>query len=242
MKIAIITAMNPEMELLRNITNAYLSLSIAGCDIYHGKFDHLHIALLKTGIGKVSAAIGTTLLIKYFSPKYIINTGSSGRLFPTLKIADIVISTHVCYHDVNVTAFDYQLGQMAQCPATFIAEKELILTAKESIKILNLHAMYGLICTGDSFINNIKDVNYIRKHFPDALAVDMEGAAIAHVCYKFNIPFIVVRSISDIADEKSNFYFNNFLPIAAQQSNRIVETMLILLSKKTKNKKLYQNQ
>ncbi|WMY95029.1 MAG: 5'-methylthioadenosine/S-adenosylhomocysteine nucleosidase [Arsenophonus sp.] len=238
MKIAIITAMHQEMELLRDVTKASLSLSIAGCDIYHGKLDHLDIALLTTGIGKVSAAIGTTLLIKYFSPQYIINTGSSGRLFPTLKIADIVISTHVCYHDVNITAFDYQLGQIAKCPPTFIAEKELILTAKESIKKLNLHAMYGLICTGDSFVNDIKKTNHIKKNFPDAIAVDMEGAAIAHVCYKFEIPFIVVRAISDISDIKSSVYFKSFLPIAAKQSNRTVETMLIILSKKLKNKKL----
>ncbi|WMY96179.1 MAG: 5'-methylthioadenosine/adenosylhomocysteine nucleosidase [Arsenophonus sp.] len=232
MKIAIITAMNSEIDSLRNTTNAYLSLSIAGCDIYHGKFNHLNIAVLNTGIGKVSAAIGTTLLIKHFSPQFIINSGSSGRLSPTLKIADIAISTHVCYHDVNITAFDYKLGQMAQCPTVFIADKELILIAKKSIKILNFNAMYGLICTGDSFINGKKKLSYIKKNFPDAIAVDMEGAAIGHVCYKFKIPFIIVRAISDIANIKSNFYFKKFLPIAAKKANQVIENMLIILSKK----------
>ncbi|WMY95809.1 MAG: 5'-methylthioadenosine/S-adenosylhomocysteine nucleosidase [Arsenophonus sp.] len=232
MKIAIITAMNAEMGLLRNTTNACLSLSIAGYDIYHGKFNHLNIALLNTGIGKVSAAMGTTLLIKHFSPKFIINTGSSGRLSPTLNIGDIVISTHVCYHDVNITAFDYKLGQMAQCPSAFVADKKLILIAKESVKILNLNAMHGLICTGDSFINGKKKLNYIRKKFPNAIAVDMEGAAIAHVCYKFKIPFIIVRAISDIADTKSNVDFKKFLSIAAKKANQIIENMLIILSKK----------
>ncbi|WMY96807.1 MAG: 5'-methylthioadenosine/S-adenosylhomocysteine nucleosidase [Arsenophonus sp.] len=235
MKIAIITAINSEMDLLRNITNAYLSLSIAGCNIYHGKFNHLNIALLNTGIGKVSAAMGATLLIKYFSPNFIINTGSSGGLSPNLKISDIVISTHVCYHDVDITAFDYKLGQIAQCPTTFLADKKLILIAKKSIKILNLNAMYGLICTGDSFINRKKKLSYIKKNFPNAIAVDMEGAAIAHVCYKFKIPFIVVRAISDIADIRSKFDFKKFLPIAAKKANQLVENMLIILSKHMKN-------
>ncbi|MFP3029445.1 MAG: 5'-methylthioadenosine/S-adenosylhomocysteine nucleosidase [Arsenophonus sp.] len=230
MKIAIIGAMEQEVALLRKQIDAQLALSLGGCEIYYGKFDDLDIALLKSGIGKVSAALGTTLLIEHFSPKFIINTGSAGGLIPTLHVGDIVVSTEVCYHDVNITAFGYQPGQMAQCPATFKADKKLIELTKKCIEKLDLHAVRGLICSGDSFINGAKELTYIRQTFPTAIAVEMEGSAIGHVCHQFGIPFVIVRAISDVVYKQSCLSFEEFLPVAARQSSLMVQTMLANLA------------
>ncbi|MFV9998132.1 MAG: 5'-methylthioadenosine/S-adenosylhomocysteine nucleosidase [Arsenophonus endosymbiont of Dermacentor nuttalli] len=230
MKVAIICAMEQEVALLREQINAQPSLSWGSCEIYCGKFDDLDIALLKSGIGKVAAAIGTTLLIEYFAPEIVINTGSAGGLIPTLQVGDIVVSTQVCYHDVNITAFGYQPGQMAQCPATFTANKELVRLAEKFITKLDLHAVCGLICSGDSFINGAEELTYIRQTFPTAIAVEMEGAAIAHVCHQFGIPFVVVRAISDVADKESHLSFEEFLPVAARQSSLMVQSMLANLA------------
>ncbi|WGL98912.1 5'-methylthioadenosine/S-adenosylhomocysteine nucleosidase [Arsenophonus sp. aPb] len=230
MKVAIIGAMEQEVALLREQIDAQSALSRGGCEIYCGKFNDLDIALLKSGIGKVSAAIGTTLLIEHFAPEIIINTGSAGGLVPTLQVGDIVVSSQVCYHDVNVTAFGYQPGQMAQCPATFNANKKLIELAEKCIEKLDLHAIRGLICSGDSFINGAKELTYIRQTFPAAIAVEMEGAAIGHVCHQFGIPFVVVRAISDVADKESHLSFEEFLPVAARQSSLMVQTMLANLA------------
>lgn len=237
MKIAIIGAMEQEVTLLREQINAQFTLSRGGCKIYYGKFGDLDIALLKSGIGKVSAAIGTILLIEHFAPEFIINTGSAGGLVPTLQVGDIVVSTQVCYHDVNVTAFGYQPGQMAQCPATFNANKKLITLAEKCIEKLNLHAVRGLICSGDSFINGTKEFTYICQIFPEAIAVEMEGAAIAHVCHQFGIPFVVVRAISDVANKESHLFFDEFLPVAARQSSLMVQTMLANLANSSQSSK-----
>ncbi|WP_334473364.1 5'-methylthioadenosine/S-adenosylhomocysteine nucleosidase [Arsenophonus sp. PmNCSU2021_1] len=237
MKVAIIGAMEQEVALLREQINAQLTLSRAGCEIYCGKFDDLDIALLKSGIGKVSAAMGTTLLIEHLAPEFIINTGSAGGLVPVLQVGDIVISTEVCYHDVNITAFGYQPGQMAQCPATFKADKKLQELAEKCIEKLDLHAVRGLICSGDSFINGAKELTYIRQTFPTAIAVEMESAAIGHVCYQFDIPFVVVRAISDVADKESHLSFEEFLPVAARQSSLLVQTMLANLANSSQSRK-----
>lgn len=230
MKVAIIGAMEQEVALLRDQINAKLALSRGSCKIYYGKFADLDVILLKSGIGKVSSAIGTTLLIEHFTPELIINTGTAGGLVSALQIGDIVIATNVCYYDVNITAFNYQAGQMAQCPIMFNADKKLIELAKKCIQKLDLHAVCGLLCSGDSFINSEKERTYIRQMFPAAIAVEMEGAAIAHVCYQFNIPFIIVRAISDIAGQKSYLFFKKFLHVAVRQSSLILQTMLVNLS------------
>ncbi|HGJ5875217.1 MAG TPA: 5'-methylthioadenosine/S-adenosylhomocysteine nucleosidase [Arsenophonus sp.] len=221
MKVAIIGVMEQEVALLREQINAQPSLSRGSCEIYCGKFDDLGITLLKSGIGKVAAAIGTTLLIEHFAPEIVINIGSAGGLIPTLQLGDIVVSTQVCYHDVNITAFGYQPGQMAQCPATFTANKELVRLAEKCITKLDLHAVRGLICSGDSFINGAEELTYIRQTFP---------TAIAHVCHQFGIPFVVVRSISDVADKESHLSFEECLPVTARQSSLMVQSMLANLA------------
>lgn len=231
MKVAIIGAMEEEIALLREQIENRQTITRAGCEIYTGKLDGVDVALLKSGIGKVSAALGTTLLLEHCQPDVVINTGSAGGLASTLNVGDIVVSTEVRYHDADVTAFGYEPGQMAGCPAAFIADPALIDLAEQAIQQLQLHAVRGLICTGDAFINGAEPLHRIRSTFPTVAAVEMEAAAIAHVCYLFQRPFVVVRAISDVADKASHLSFDEFLVTAAKQSTLMVRAMLKTLAK-----------
>ncbi|KAA8995503.1 5'-methylthioadenosine/S-adenosylhomocysteine nucleosidase [Affinibrenneria salicis] len=230
MKAGIIGAMEEEVTLLRDRIDNRTTIKRAGCEIYSGRINGVEVALLKSGIGKVSAALGTTLLLEHCQPDVVINTGSAGGLAPSLNVGDIVISDEVRYHDVDVTAFGYEPGQMAGCPPAFIADGALIELAQASIARLQLNAVRGLVVSGDAFINGAQPLARIRATFPQAIAVEMEATAIAHVCHQFSVPFVVVRAISDVADRESHLSFDEFLAVAAKQSTRMVETMLQALA------------
>ena len=226
MKVGIIGAMEQEVTLLRDKIENRQTLSIAGCEIYTGTLNGVEVALLKSGIGKVSAALGTTLLLERCRPDVVINTGSAGGLASSLKVGDIVVSDEVRYHDADVTAFGYEPGQMAGCPAAFAADDKLIAAAENGIQQLNLHAVRGLVVSGDAFINGAEPLARIRATFPQAIAVEMEATAIGHVCHQFATPFVVIRAISDVADQQSHLSFDEFLSVAAKQSSLLVETLL----------------
>ncbi|WP_105700020.1 5'-methylthioadenosine/S-adenosylhomocysteine nucleosidase [Cronobacter dublinensis] len=231
MKAGIIGAMEEEVTLLRDKIDNRQTLNIAGCEIYTGTLNGMDVALLKSGIGKVSAAMGATLLLEHCKPDVVINTGSAGGLAPSLKVGDIVVSDEVRYHDADVTAFGYEYGQMAGCPAAFKADDKLIAAAQATIEQLNLHAVRGLVVSGDAFINGSVNLAKIRHNFPQAIAVEMEATAIGHVCHNFGVPFVVVRAISDVADQQSHLSFEEFLAVAAKQSSLMVETLLTSLNR-----------
>ncbi|CDL85594.1 5'-methylthioadenosine/S-adenosylhomocysteine nucleosidase [Xenorhabdus szentirmaii] len=231
MKVGVIGAMEQEVTLLRDQIEGLQTLSRGGCEIYTGKLHGVEIALLKSGIGKVSAALGTTLLLEHCQPDIVINTGSAGGLDPKLNVGDIIVSEEVRYHDADLTAFGYEAGQMAQCPPAFIADETLITLTEKCIQSLELNAVRGLICSGDAFINGAEPLARIRATFPTVAAVEMEAAAIGHVCHQYKIPFVVVRAISDVADQESHLSFDEFLVVAARESTRMVNAMLTELSK-----------
>lgn len=226
MKIGIIGAMAQEVEILRNLMVDPKTTELTNCKIYEGNINNTCIALLQSGIGKVSAAIGTTLLIQLTQPDIIINTGSAGGLNPTLNVGDILISTEVRHHDVDVTAFGYEIGQLPQNPAAFKPNEQLVKLAQKEAKKAGFNVVSGLICSGDAFINGNEKINEIRQNFPNVAAVEMEAAAIAQVCHGFNVPFVIVRAVSDVADKESHLSFEEFLPLAAEKSSAIVLAML----------------
>lgn len=225
-KIAIIGAMPQEVEILRNLMLEAKVTEIANCKIFEGKINNRPVAVLQSGIGKVAAAMGTTLLIQLFKPDMIINTGSAGGLDANLNVGDVIISTEVRHHDVDVTAFGYEKGQLPANPAAFLPNAELVEVAKKQAKKLGLNAVSGLICSGDAFINGAEKIAQIRADFPQVAAVEMEAAAIAQVCHAMNVPFVVVRAISDVADKESHLSFDEFLPLAAEKSSEMVLAML----------------
>ncbi|KFI10086.1 5'-methylthioadenosine/S-adenosylhomocysteine nucleosidase [Vibrio coralliilyticus] len=230
MKIGIIGAMEQEVSILKQAIENCQEVSKAGCTFFSGQLNGVDIVLLQSGIGKVAAAIGTTVLLDEYQPDVVINTGSAGGFDSTLNLGDVVISTEVRHHDADVTAFGYEMGQMAGQPAAFTADAKLMDVAEKALSQMeDKHAVRGLICTGDTFVCTAERQAFIRQHFPSVIAVEMEASAIAQACHQFKVPFVVVRAISDVADKESPMSFEEFLPLAAKSSSEMVFKMVELL-------------
>ncbi len=226
MKIGIIGAMDEEISILKAKLENVQMTTIAGCEFYQGLLNGKEVILTKSGIGKVAAAVATTLLLERFQPDTIINTGSAGGFDTSLNVGDIVISTEVRFHDVDLTAFGYEIGQMAQLPPAFEADKKLIDVAHAAAQTMNgLKIIQGLICTGDIFMADPKKTEVARNNFPSMAACEMEAASVAQVCHQFSIPFVIIRSLSDIAGKKSELSFEQYLPIAAKNASILVEAI-----------------
>lgn len=227
MKVGIIGAMEPEVAILREALQNKVELTKGGFTFYTGDLAGHTVTLVQSGIGKVAATVATTLLIDNFTPDCVINTGSAGGFDPELNVGDVVISDEVRHHDVDVTAFGYEIGQVPQMPAGFAAHSALIEAAKASVASLeNTQTKVGLICTGDSFMCDPVRNEKTRQDFPSMLAVEMEGAAIAQACHVLNTPFVVIRSLSDIAGKESPQSFEEYLEVASVNSSKLVTELL----------------
>lgn len=221
--IGIIGAMEQEVALLKQQLQAVETTKIAQFEFHRGQLNGSDVVLVQSGIGKVTAAIATTLLIQLFKPSCVINTGSAGGFDPELNVGDIVISTEVRHHDVDVTAFGYEPGQVPRLPAAFTAHPTLIAAADRSIASLGFcKTKHGLITTGDVFMCDPERVAKTRATFPTMLAVEMEGAAIAQTCFQLETPFVVIRSLSDIAGKESPSSFEAYLEVASRNSCAMV--------------------
>lgn len=227
MKIAIIGAMDEEVALLKkNISGAEREIR-ANCEFITGNISGHEIILLKSGIGKVNAALATTIAIERFQPEVLINTGSAGGLNPNLSVGDIVISTEVRYHDVDATVFGYEYGQVPQMPPAFIADEKLVdLAFRCAQEISGVQTVKGLIATGDSFMSDPRRVARVGENFHNVEAVEMEGAAIAQVAFQYGLPFVIIRSLSDIAGKDSAASFEEFLQQAAKNSASLILKIL----------------
>ena len=227
MRIAIIGAMEEEVELLRRKMKVLSTEVIAHCEYTLGTLFDKEIILLKSGIGKVNAAMSTAILLEKYKPAAVINTGSAGGYNPELHIGDLIISSEVRHHDVDVTAFGYEYGQVPQLPAAFKADEKLGEIAVQAAKsIEGIQAVKGLIATGDTFMSSPERVEFVRGKFPELQAVEMEGAAIAQVAHQFEVPFVVIRSLSDIAGQQSEVSFDQFIEKAAVHSANLVMEMI----------------
>ncbi|ETT82390.1 5'-methylthioadenosine/S-adenosylhomocysteine nucleosidase [Viridibacillus sp. FSL R5-0477] len=223
MKIAVIGAMEEEVELLRATLENTTSTTIANSEYTTGTYKGHDVILLKSGIGKVNAGMSTTILLHQFKPDVVINTGSAGGFDENLEVGAVVISDEVRHHDVDATIFGYEMGQVPQMPAAFKSDEMLRKVAEEAVAELGEHQFAtGLISTGDSFMNDPGRVALVRSHFPQMKAAEMEAAAVAQVCHQFGTPFVVIRALSDIAGKESNISFEEFLPVAAKHSTEIV--------------------
>jgi len=222
MTIGIIGAMDEEISLLLSKMTDTKEETIANSLFVEGKLFGKEIVLLKSGIGKVNAAMGATIMHERYAPSHVINTGSAGGFAENLKVGDVVISTEVVYHDVDVTAFNYAYGQVPKLPETFKADSVLIDRATESIQNLDIGYEKGLIATGDTFMQEENHVAFVRNKFPHMLASEMEAGAIAQVCHQYGTPFVVIRSLSDIAGKDSSVSFDEFLDQAAKNAAQLI--------------------
>ncbi len=234
MKLGIIGAMPVEVDLLKSKLQNGQTEQESAFEFYSGTIDGIKVIVLLSGIGKVSAAIATVLLIERYQPDYIINTGTAGGL-RGVKMGDLVIGTEVGYHDADVTAFGYELGQMAQQPVRFVSDAFLLNVVNKAIESLTVqqNVFQGIILSGDSFMSDSERVNQVRDDFPKALAVEMESAAIAQTCAQLKVPFIVVRAISDLAGEGNSKSYDTFV----KEAGRISAEMIINCIKMIKNGK-----
>ncbi|MGJ8681584.1 5'-methylthioadenosine/S-adenosylhomocysteine nucleosidase [Paraglaciecola sp.] len=223
MKVTILGAMDEEISLIQKSLTNCSEQKYNHLTAYVGQLGKVEVALIKCGIGKVAAAVSTVSAINHFNPDYVINTGSAGGFTPHLNIGDIVIGTSLRHHDADLTHFGYELGQNAGMPAEFVADEKLVDCATKAIAQLNeIQVEKGLICTGDSFVGSDEAADQIRTNFPSVCAVEMEGVAIAQTCYLLSTPFLVIRSLSDIAGKTSTVSFQAYLEQAAKNSAQLV--------------------
>ena len=225
--IAIIGAMQQEIALLQSRLSDTKTDTVAHIGITRGKLAGKPVLLAQSGIGKVNAAITTTLLINQYNAAYIINTGSAGGLQGGMKQGDVVIGTQTAHHDADATAFGYAIGQIPQLPPRFDSDATLVEHAAHAATAFDGATVHhGLIVSGDQFINSADKIALIRTHFPDALAVEMEAAAIAQTAYQFSRPCVIVRALSDLADGEAEYSFEQFLQTASVHSAEMVENLV----------------
>ena len=223
MKIGIIGAMDQEVKILKEKMSAPISWERAGGLFVSGTLGKHDVIVVRSGIGKVAASVTTSLLIQQYGVNMVINTGSAGGIGEGLQVGDVVFSEKLAYFDVDVTGFGYEYGQLpAGMPLYFEASQYIIDEMKKAAQKTGQQVRSGLIVTGDSFVNSPEKIAEIKSHFPEALACEMEGAAIAQTARQFNIPFLIVRAISDTADHQATMSFDEFIDEAGKRSAEMV--------------------
>lgn len=227
-KIGIIGAMDLEVESLKADMTVSKIEKKAGMEFYEGTLNGASVVIVQCGIGKVNAALCTQMLTDLFQVTHIINTGVAGSLNAKLDIGDILISTDALHHDMDVTALGYQPGEVPQLGIReFPADKRMAELAKAACEKVNpdIHAALGRVVSGDQFISSKEVKNRLIQLF-DGDCAEMEGAAIAHGAYLNGIPFVIIRAISDKADDSSEMDYPTFEAAAAKHSAALVKEMV----------------
>ena len=231
MRIGIMGAMDEEIALIKNEMEIENIVTRARMDYIQGKFEGKDIVLVRSGIGKVNAAVCTQILIDEFQIGALIFTGVAGAVNEYLTIGDIVISQDAVQHDVDATAFGYELGHIPRMDEkVFLADKDLValaLKSSDDIKFQGQHpkVMVGTVLSGDQFVACPDKVKILREHFLGH-CTEMEGAAVAHVCTLNSVPFVIIRSMSDKADGSAHMNFQEFVEKAAHNSYQMVKNMI----------------
>jgi adenosylhomocysteine nucleosidase len=228
--IGIIGAMEVEIETIVSALDNKKSQLISTRTFYTGTFKNKEVVVVKAGIGKVNAAITTTLLIEHFDIDCVINIGVAGGQ-NGVKHKDVVISSEVLYHDVDVTNFGtYVHGQMPGHTPTFVADQNLLDKTTSILEDLDMSYKIGLIASGDQFVYSKEKIEAVNAIYPSIYAIEMEAAAIAHTCQVFAIPFIVYRSISDVLDDPSQAQdFNLFVKDASDNAFAVISHLFEVL-------------
>lgn len=225
MKFGVICAMPEELKELLAQLNDKQEHQLAGKKYYEGTIGQATVVLVESGIGKVEAGITTEHLIVDFQADVVINSGSAGGIGSNQHVGDVVISTETAYHDVDATAFNYAYGQLpAGQPARYQASKKWGDALAKAGSQTGLNIERGLIVSGDQFVASSAAIEQIKKHFPDALSAEMEGAAVGQVAFDHDTPYVVVRAMSDTADEDAGQSFDEFIIEAGKRSaNMLLE-------------------
>ncbi len=220
MTLGIIGAMQMEIENLKpSVKNPVLE-SVSGIQFIKGQIDGVDVVAAVSGVGKVFAAVCTEIMILHFGVDHVINIGVAGSLVKDLKVLDVAVAESAVQHDMNTSALGDPVGLISGINViNFEADKELTKIVCEVLEDKGITYQVGVIASGDMFVDTDKQRDRIRRNF-QAIAAEMEGASIAHVCYINNVPFTLIRSISD--GDGSAMDYNTFAGKAAEQSIDIV--------------------
>ncbi len=229
-KIGIIGAMEVEVQALRSLLNGAQEHVAGGLTFTEGLLDGVQVVIVRSGVGKVNAALCAQRLILQFGVTHIINTGIAGALASGLKVLDFVASTDALYHDMNAVGFGYKMTEIPQMDCSDFPANTAMLEAAEkafaSLPEAEGHKLIkGRIATGDQFISD-KALKQQIKADCNPACVEMEGTAIAHACYLNKVPFVIIRCMSDMADDigENTYSFNE--KTAANLSASLVRKML----------------
>ncbi|HFI2473068.1 TPA: 5'-methylthioadenosine/adenosylhomocysteine nucleosidase [Streptococcus suis] len=226
MKFGIIAAMPQELKILVEHLQDKVEVAVLGRTYYQGRMGQHEVVLVQSGIGKVMSAMSVAILADRFAVDAIVNTGSAGAVADGIAIGDVVVATHLAYHDVDVTAFGYAYGQMAGQELYYPADQVLLEQLTGVLAEQEITSHLGLIVTGDSFIAGQDKIASIKEHFSEVLAVEMEGAAIAQAAVNTGKPFLVIRAMSDTAQGDANITFDEFI---IQAGERSAQTLIAFL-------------
>ena len=232
-KIGIIGAMEVEVSSLKSAMKVSRMLKKAQMEFLEGELEGCQAVVVRSGIGKVNAAVCTQILVDEFGVDGVINTGIAGSLKAEINIGDIVLSTDVLHHDMDATGFGYPLGQIPQMDAfSFQADEQMRRLAKEVCEEVNpeIRVFEGRVVSGDQFISSREVKDKIKENF-DGCCTEMEGAAIAQTAYLNQIPFVIIRAISDKADDSATMDYPTFEKQAVEHSVRLTRGFLKRIQK-----------
>ena len=228
MKIGIIGAMDVEVARLRESMTGAKEVVKAGMHFYDGRIGEAEAVVVRCGIGKVNAGLCVQILCDLFGVTHVINTGIAGSLEEEINIGDVVVSIDAMYHDMDVTGLGYAAGQVPQMDVlTFPADAQLREAAVKACREAapEIGGFEGRVASGDQFVCDKAKKVWI-KEMSGALCTEMEGAAIAHAAYINGVPYVIVRAISDKADESVKLAYEIFEAEAAKHCAAIVEHMV----------------
>ncbi|MCM1288261.1 MAG: 5'-methylthioadenosine/adenosylhomocysteine nucleosidase [Clostridium sp.] len=226
--LGIIGAMDEEVSKLKEKMTDVEIKTKASMDFYKGKLMGKDVVVVRSGIGKVNAGICTQILVDEYLVEGVINTGIAGSLNADIDIGDIVLATDTMQHDVDATGFGYELGVIPRMEtSTFIADEKLRSLAKECCERVNpdIKVFCGRVVSGDQFVSDKAKKQYILENFAGC-CTEMEGAAIAQAAYLNNIPFLIIRAISDKADDSATEDYPTFEAKAIEHSVKLMTELV----------------
>lgn len=225
--LGIIGAMDEEVSKIKEEMTEVRVVNKAGMQFFCGKLSQKPVVVVRSGIGKVNAALCSQILADDFAVSAIVNTGIAGSLKNEINIGDIVLSTDAVQHDMDASGFGYALGQIPRMDTlAFVADERLLSLAEECCKEVNpeISVWRGRVVSGDQFIDKKEKKQWLVQNFGGS-CTEMEGAAIAQAAYLNQIPFLIVRAISDKADDSANMDYQEFEAAAIQHSVKLLLAM-----------------
>lgn len=223
--IAIIGAMKEEVSAVLTYLEDPKTIAYHGTTFYQGTLNNKEVIVFQSGIGLVMAAMNLTLCLDHFNITHIINIGTAGGLDLQQKVLDMVVPDKLTYHDFDITPFGNERNFSNKNRFIYYSDKALIEVFKTLIK--DEKVWYGPLVSGNQFISTQKQIDEILTHYPQAQACEMEGAAIANVASEFKVPFIIIRSLSDIVLHSDNtMSFSQYLTKASERSARLCHDLV----------------